>query len=689
MFEEVYMKLVREQKEQITPEMFGLFFEDINYAADGGLYAEMIENRSFEAKEAHGTPGNFYAVDDYGYAWNPVCKEGQDAPRMQIITGTPLSSVNPHYLRVTANDAEQGFSNKAYDGLCLKKNATYKVSFYARCVDYEGENFIIEARKDGKVYASAKVQAKKQLPYLPFCDTTVAIEFKNPEDAEKINNIKKMDSSKLSREHEWVRYELELEAAEDIRGAAFVLLLDGKGIVEFDLISMIPADAVAGVFRKDLFDTLKAMTPGFIRFPGGCIVEGISLDNRYQWKNTVGELKDRKYIPNLWAFDDNRANKEIDAMRPTASHYGQSYGIGFYEYFLLCELLGAKPLPVLCIGVACQFRTTELVPMDSPEFQTYVQDALDLIEFANGPVTSKWGALRARMGHPEPFGMDMIGIGNEQWETEHVDLFARYKYFEKAIHDVYPDMKLVGTAGPIWDMPITEQAWEVYRKEFSENKDFCYAADEHYYVSPEWMYEHIKMYDEYPREVAVFAGEYAAHTKDRANSMESAIAEAAFMTGLEMNAGVIKLSSYAPLFNRIGHSQWTPDMIWFDDEQVYLTPNYYVQKLYANHVGAYTIKLDQEELDELRKKGIYVSVSENLEQKRIIKVANASSEEVVLPLLDENGEALNAMAKIWELQATEEYKGAELPQKSEVCEKEMQIDGSIQLAPMSFVVIEC
>lgn len=680
------MKLTREYGEKISPEMIGLFFEDINFAADGGLYAEMIENRSFEAKEGFGTPGNFYAVDDYGYAWTPVCKEGEQTPRMQYVTGLPLSMVNPHYLRLTTYAAHQGFANQAYDGIYLEKGKSYHVSFYARCVAYEGESFSVEVNKDGTTYAKGSVAAVKPVPYAPFTDLTVEFPLTDGPFAEIQREIKGIDVTKRCREHEWVKYDMTLTADETVSGASFEIRLDVAGVVEFDLISMLPDDAVAGVFRKDLFEALKDIRPGFIRFPGGCIVEGISLENRYQWKKTVGELKDRKYIPNLWAFQDDRNfRKDLDAKRPDA-HYGQSYGIGFYEYFVLCELLGAKPLPVLGMGAACQFRTTELVPIDNEEFREFVQDALDLIEFANGPVESKWGGLRAKMGHPQPFGLEMLAIGNEQWETKYVDIFERHVQFEKAIHAVYPKMKLLGTAGPSVENTLYDLAWDFYRKGQKENPDFVYAVDEHYYVSPQWMYDHIAFYDNYPREIGVFAGEYAAHTEDKENTMEAALAEAAFMTGLEKNAGVIKLASYAPLFNRIGHSQWKPDMIWFDDHEVYLTPNYYVQKLYANHVGDHTLQLNGQD-ETLRKEGIYVTASETKEGKLILKAVNTTDDAFLLPVEGADGQPVAGAAKIWVLETAGE-KPADKPEPSKVAECALELNGSIRLAPKSFTVLE-
>ncbi len=678
------MRIGKEKGVPISPELIGLFFEDINFAADGGLYAELIENRSFEAKEAYGNPGRFYAVDDFGYAWKPLYQTGEEEPLMQYVTGTPVSVVNPHYLRFTAKQAGQGFTNKAYDGIRLEKDHTYKVSFYARCVAYEGDGFQITVQRDGRIFAQAEVKAVKPVPYVPFCDLKIPMEIGygtlNPD----IEKIHQMDQSDKCRRSEWVKYEAVLTALDDVRGAQFAITLDAPGIVEFDLISMIPEDAVAGIFRKDLFEVLQAIKPGFVRFPGGCIVEGISLDNRYYWKNTVGDVKDRRYIPNLWAFDDDWGKNDPMTKRPDA-HYGQSFGLGFYEYFLLCELLGAKPLPVLNIGTACQFRSTEMVDSDSAEFEEYVQDALDLIEFANGPADSKWGALRAKMGHPEPFGMDFLSVGNEQWETQYLDLRYRYEWFEAAIHEKYPEIRLLGTAGPFMECSITEDVWKYYREKAKENPEFSYAVDEHYYVSPQWMYDHVAMYDDYPRDVAVFAGEYAAHTEARENSMESALAEAALLTGIEKNAGVVKLASYAPLFNRIGHSQWKPDMIWFDDSEMYLTPNYYVQKLFANHRGGYTVLLHDQDV-ELRKKGIYASVSMDEEENIIVKAVNTTHQNFELTLEDADGVAINTTGKQWTLQGTGEMPEG-LPEKSTVTEQEVQISGCVMMPERSMVVV--
>lgn len=685
------MRIIRKPEKNISKEMIGLFFEDINYAADGGLYAEMIENRSFEAKEAVGVSHSFYTVDDPGYAWSPVCGAGGNAPRMQYVSGSPLSEQNPHYLRFTARQAGQGFANQGYDGIALKKGMSYHVSFYARCVSYEGEDLTVRVSKDGRDYARADVKMIRPVPYIPFSDLTVEMTVDDPVAAERIGEIRKLRGPGRCREKDWIRYEALLTAQEDICGAAFEIILNEAGVIEFDLISMIPDDAVAGIFRKDLFDALKAVRPGFIRFPGGCIVEGVSLAYRYQWKNTVGDIKDRKVIPNLWAFaeDGDVADREADpdgleAQRRDA-HYGQSFGLGFYEYFLLCELLGARPLPVLNIGTACQFRSTEIVDEDSPEFESFIRDALDLIEFANGSADTYWGKLRASMGHPEPFHMDLLAIGNEQWNTEYLDVNSRYARFENAIHRADPGIRLVGTAGPIFGVPVYDQLWDFYREKGAENPDFCYAVDEHYYMPPEWFYEHVDVYDTYPRTVGVFAGEYAAHTAARENSMESALAEAAFMTGLEKNADVVRLAAYAPLFHRIGHGQWKPDLIWFDDRRIYLTPNYEVQKLYGNNMGAHTLQMDGQE-KALREKGIYVSLSETEDREIILKAVNKNKEAFTLPLTDEDGRPVVAKALIRTLTADGE-KALGLPEPCRVAETESVLDGGVVLPGESFTVV--
>ncbi len=618
-------KLILSEKtsRKITPDMVGLFFEDINFAADGGLYAELIENRSFEAVKSKGENHNYVLKEDNLYAWRSI---NGDDDSLEISFNQPVSENNPHYLRFTAKHDGDGFENKAYDGISLKKGMSYKLSFYAREVKYPEGNIIASVVKDGKTFATAEVAFDNG---------------KNPP-KEWMDTIHVVCDTL-----EWKKYEAVLKADADIQGAKFQIKLSKAGSVEFDLISLMSEDAVAGVFRKDLFEALKDLHPAFLRFPGGCIVEGTSLMRRYQWKKTVGELKDRKIMTSLWAVQGGNTIAEWEMQD---CHYMQSYGIGFYEYFLLCELLSSekrkcKPVPVVNIGVACQFRSYETVPVNSDDFQQYVQDALDLIEFANGPVTSKWGKLRAEMGHPESFNLEMIAIGNEQWESGAVDLAPRYLAFEKAIHEKHPEIKTLGTAGPFIKNEMHAQAWNFYHENAKSNKKIAYAVDEHYYVAPQWLYDNVALYDDYPRDIAVFAGEYAAHDDNLSNSVEAAVAEAAMMTGMERNGDLVKLASYAPLFNRIGHSQWTPDMIWFDADKVVLTPTYYVQKLFSDYSGVEAIELDGQEKT-LRENKLYVSAVKAADGKRIIKIANGGDEEQTLALVDGKGAAIKCSAEI-------------------------------------------
>jgi alpha-L-arabinofuranosidase len=594
------------KRAKIAQDMIGLFFEDINYGADGGLYAEMIENRSFEFLDAYGDKADYYCVFDGQYGWNlnPInCKAN-----MLIVTGSPVAEENPHYLRFTAKEAGVGFSNKAYNGIALKKDDKYLVSFYARTIMYDGK-LTVSVQKDGVVYASSEVHP------------VIGIQ---------------------NEEKNWVKYEVELSASKDVEGALFVITLEETGTIEFDFISMIPRDAVAGTFRKDIFDLLKDLNPGFIRFPGGCVLEGNTLANRYRFKDTLKPAEQRRSNWNRWAVHGNR---EENNFHGEFSHYNQTLGIGYYEYFLLCELLGAKPLPVLNVGLACQYQSFELVEPESEEFKQYLQDALDLIEFANGGVDTTWGAVRANMGHPTPFGLDTLGIGNEQWETTKARFFERYTIFEKAIHEKYPEIRLIGSAGPDITSDKYENAWKFYNTECKKNENFVYAVDEHYYVKPEWFYEHTDFYDKYPRDVKVFAGEYAAHPADnsntsRKNTLEGALAEAAFLTGVERNADVVVLASYAPLLARVGYTQWAPDMIWFDDTKAYASPSYYVQKLYSKYKGSVTLDTKGEE-KELEKSNIYYNtVLDETTNDIYVKVVNANDNAVSIEFLHEEGKSI-------------------------------------------------
>jgi alpha-L-arabinofuranosidase len=356
--------------------------------------------------------------------------------------------------------------------------------------------------------------------------------------------------------------------------ARLAVLVDGNGTVDLDFVSLFPDRTWKnrpGGLRADMVQALADMHPGFMRFPGGCIVEGSVLARRYQWKNTIGPVEDRKLLFNRW-------NNEF-LHRPTPDYY-QSFGLGFFEFFQLCEDIGARPLPILNCGMACQFNSGELCPPD--QLGPYIQDALDLVEFANGPVDSPWGARRAAMGHPAPFGLRMIGIGNEQWGLQYFD---RYERFAKVLKERHPEISLVSAAGPDPADPRFRLAWTKLRELHAD------IIDEHCYAPPEWFFSNTHRYDRYDRNgPKVFMGEYAAQsvatvsTKNR-NTLGCALAEAAYLTGLERNADVVRMASYAPLFANTEAWQWTPDLIWVDSLHVVRTPNYHVQSLYARNRG--------------------------------------------------------------------------------------------------------
>ena len=467
------MKITISQRKRadIMPDMMGLFFEDINYAADGGLYAEMLENRAFEFVDCYGDKADYYTEFDGLYGWE--CYPKEKNARMRCVMGSPVAEENPHYLRFTAEESQAGFKNQAYDGIVLKKDAQYEVSFYARSISYQGR-IQISVQKDGIIAASGETEllpGKKQEP------------------------------------HNWKKYHLLLTAKEDVKGGDFAVMLEQTGVVEFDFFSMMPKDAVCGIFRRDLFELLKDLQPGFIRFPGGCIIEGNTLSNRYRFKETLKPVEHRRSNWNRWAV--HLVNEE-NGYHSVFSHYNQTLGMGYYEFFLLCEALGAKPLPVLNVGLACQYQSYEMVQPGTEAFGQYLQDALDLIEFANGAEDGRWGSVRVAMGHKEPFHLTMLGIGNEQWETEKSGFFERYRLFEECIHAKYPEIRLIGSAGPDITSERYEKAWKYYHGAVKTQKNYVYAVDEHYYVEPDWFYAHTDFYDEYPRDVKVFAGEYAS-----------------------------------------------------------------------------------------------------------------------------------------------------------------------------------
>ena len=564
----------------------GLFFEDLNYALDGGLYAEMLENQNFEAKTVCGERNDYRVASDGLYGWTGYPAGAEVA--LKLKSDRPLFAENPHYLRLTAGHGRAGVKNRAYGGICLVKGMRYTVSFYLRSYDYK-EKVSVGVYREGH-------------PLL-----------------EK--------AFKVRPDGKWKRYNCCFKSRTDTDSAEFVLMLQGAGTVHVDCFSMMPENAVKGVFRRDLAEMMREVKPKFLRFPGGCVVEGNSIANRYLWKKSVGPRERRTHNWNRWAV-----HAAIDGKPTQWSHYGQTLGVGYYEYFLLCEYLGAKPLPVLSVGIACQYMSDETVPLDDPEMETYVQDALDLIEFANGAPDTEWGSVRAEMGHPQPFGLEYLGIGNEQWETETNCFYRRYERFEKRIHERYPEIKLIGTVGPTIGTPSYEQAWQWTRERLAENPVFVYASDEHVYAPPSWFFEHSDLYDSYPRGARVYVGEYAAHVPGKggtancpeANTWECALSEAAFMTGMERNADVVVMASYAPLFGRLGDSQWSPCLAWFDGKNTYATANYYVQEMFSFYTGNYSLRT---EVEGGKQSGVYASATER-EGLTYVKVVNATDREI-------------------------------------------------------------
>lgn len=585
------IKIGNEPQVKISEDMYGLFFEDINYGLDGGLHAEMLENRNFEAVYACGSRQGYTILPDGKYGWDLYDNKG-DGSALYIHAKESLNEVNPHYLVFQCVRAGGSFTNKAYDGLYVKKELEYYVSFYAKSIR-DCADVTVAVKKNGVTYGEA----------------VVAIE----------------DGGK-----EWKKYSCTLSVSESVDQADFVVSLGSAAIMAFDQFSMMPSDAVCGVFRKDLVEKLEALNPSFMRFPGGCVIEGNTLDNRYQWKKSVGPVETRKFNWNRWAVHNAAENNVTSCYY---AHYGQTLGVGYYEYFLLCEHLKAKALPVLSVGLACQFMSTELIPADSEELEEYIQDAIDLIEFANGSADSKWGAVRAKMGHPEPFGLEYLGVGNEQWETEDNEFFKRAQKFEQRIHEKYPEIKIIGTAGPDVSSEKYVNGWNFYRSEKKKNPNCVHAVDEHYYVKPEWLFENVHFYDEYDRDVKVFAGEYACHIPGLAsfmncpgaNTLGAALAEAAFLTGIEHNADVVIMACYAPLFARLGYTQWSPDLIWFNGEKSYGTPSYYVQQMYSCDRGTATLATDWTKEQE-EKEQVYFSAVQEANGTAILKAVNASGE---------------------------------------------------------------
>ncbi|AAK81366.1 MULTISPECIES: alpha-L-arabinofuranosidase C-terminal domain-containing protein [Clostridium] len=497
----------------------GLFFEDINHGADGGLYSELLQNQSFEFKDSLSS----WTVD----------KTGSTSSTAEVCTSKPLNSNNTHYLELNCPDNNSSLKlvNSGYKGITVNNNAKYDFYFWARNVG-----------KGNKV--------------------TIQLEDENGNAISEDKTIGKING-------QWRKYEGHLRATKSTSNAKLAVSITGEAKMNLDMVSLFPQDTWKNRkygLRKDLVERLKDLKPRFLRFPGGCIVEGNSKEEIYNWKDTIGNVEERKENTNLWG-------------------YNQSYGLGFYEYFQLCEDIGATPVPVLNCGMTCQARGVNGVPNYmapvGPDLDPYIQNAVDLVEYANGDASTYWGRKRIESGHKKPFNLKYMAIGNEQWGPEY---HKRFEAFQKVLNQKCPGITLISNAGTSPSGSTFDDNWN-WIKEKAPNT----VVDEHYYMSPDWFLSNTNRYDKYDRNSnKVFVGEYASQS----NTLKSALAEGAYLTGLERNSDIVKMASYAPLFAKADDYQWSPDMIWFNGNTNYVTPNYNVQKLFSTNLGTQIVKGD-------------------------------------------------------------------------------------------------
>ena len=519
------------QAKEISKHLIGVFFEDINYGADGGLYAELVQNRDFEYTPTdRGNDQNWNST----HSWSV---QGSDAT-LSIATENPIHPNNPHYAVFDVNAAEQtALVNAGFDGIALKKGEKYDFSLFGKVLEGKGGKVLVNlVDKDGTIIGQTAV------------------------------NVTSKD---------WKQQKAVLTATSDAAAASLSIVPQAVSKYALDMISLFPQNTFKGRkngLRPDLAQTLADMHPRFVRFPGGCVAHGDGLKNIYQWKNTIGPLEARKSARNLWG-------------------YHQSMGLGYYEYFQFCEDIGAEPLPVLAAGVPCQnsachgdLRGGQQGGIPMSEMPAYIQDILDLIEWANGDARkTKWGKVRAESGHPKPFNLKYIGIGNEDLIT---DIFEeRFTMIFNAIREKYPEIIVVGTVGPFNEGTDYVEGWKL------ADKLGIPMVDEHYYQSPGWFLHNQDFYDKYDRskKTKVYLGEYATHIPGRKANMETALTEALYLTALERNGDVVHMTSYAPLLAKEKHTQWSPDLIYFNNREVKPTTGYYVQKLYGQNAGSHYI----------------------------------------------------------------------------------------------------
>ena len=569
----------------VQSTMYGIFFEDINYAADGGLYAELVMNRSFEF------PNHFAGWDISG--------------KVTLKDDGPFDK-NPHYVRLAPSghsDKHTMIENQGFFGMGVKGGEEYRFSVWARVPNG----------------GSAKL-------WIDLVDNATM------SDDQKLGNASVDVSGK-----EWKKYTTIIKPKRTFDKAHLRLWGDGKVTTDVEHVSLFPVKTWKGHengMRQDLAQALYDMKPGVFRFPGGCIVEGTDLETRYQWKNSVGPVENRPLNENRWHY--------TFTSRYFPNYY-QSYGLGFFEFFQLCEDFGCEPLPVISCGLSCQFQNPDPtkpgvhVPVDA--LDEYIQDALDLVEFANGDVTTKWGKVRADMGHPEPFNLKFLGVGNEQWDYDekhggYGPVFTeRLKKFNDALRAKYPTLKLIGTTGP------NSEGWDfdLLQPRMKELKVDLY--DEHYYRNEQWFLSHGLRYDSYDRKgPRVFAGEYACHGKGKKwNHFETSLYEAAHMTGIERNADIVHMATYAPLFAHVEGWQWRPDAIWYDNLRSFKSVSYYVQQLFAMNKGTNVLSLTT--VPDGAKKPVPVAGQDGMDGLFASAVYDAPTGEVIVKVVNTSKQA--------------------------------------------------
>jgi len=582
---------------KISDKLIGIFFEDINYSADGGLYGELVQNRDFEYSSSDGSRLKEW---NSTYAWSVEDGNSKGGMEFSIGTTNPIHSNNSHYAVIDVTSVGASLCNSGYDGISLKKGEEYIFSIFTNLLSGKSSKIKVQlVGDDGTVLASSNIVVKGGM---------------------------------------WSNNEVKMKVSSSAKKGKLLITPLSEGSYALDMVSLFPVNTFKNRrngLREDLAQTLADLKPRFVRFPGGCVAHGDGVDNIYDWKGSIGPLESRKPLRNLWG-------------------YHQTRGLGYHEYFLFCEDIGAEPLPVLAAGVPCQNSGTCSahssrhidcggqqggIPMD--KMDEYVQDVLDLIEYANGDAKSTyWGKIRAKAGHPKPFNMKYIGIGNEDLIT---DVFEeRFMMIFNAVKKRYPEITVIGTVGPFYEGTDYEEGWKLATRENIP------MVDEHYYNTPGWFINNQDFYDKYDRSKSkVYLGEYASHLPGRPSNIETALSDALYLTAIERNADVVSMTSYAPLLAKEGHTQWNPDMIYFNNDEVKPTVEYHVQKLFGNNSGdkyiASKVMLNNKRDDVGKRLGLSV-VKDSKSGDWIVKIVNLMNKEVdadiSLPFL--KGKSANA-----------------------------------------------